>query len=221
MDSETFFYVVGGALVLIALGISFVGMRDDDFPSPNVLRAGVLVVALVVVATAAGAVLSARAEQQHRMEEENLEAAEAEEELTAENEASGAGEPETPENSGEGPEDAGPEPTEAGGEPAEGGLGAGDPEAGATVFADTGCGGCHTLAEAGDAALGQTGPNLDEALLDEDPAYIEASIVDPGAVVAEGYGDGIMPTTYDTELTPEDLQNLVAYLAEATSRGGN
>ena len=38
-----------------------------------------------------------------------------------------------------------------------------------------------------------SGPNLDEALVDEDADFIRTSIVDPGAEVAEGFGDGIMP----------------------------
>jgi mono/diheme cytochrome c family protein len=37
----------------------------------------------------------------------------------------------------------------------------GDPAAGKQVFASAGCGGCHTLADAG--ATGNVGPNLDQA----------------------------------------------------------
>jgi mono/diheme cytochrome c family protein len=60
--------------------------------------------------------------------------------------------------------------TTAGGETATGGeettadgedAAAGDATAGAAVFASAGCGGCHTLADAG--AAGAVGPNLDEA----------------------------------------------------------
>ena len=56
---------------------------------------------------------------------------------------------------------------------------------GAAVFEAQGCGSCHTLAAAG--STGETGPDLDGALADRDPGYIEESIVDPAAVVAEGY----------------------------------
>ncbi len=84
---------------------------------------------------------------------------------------------------------------------------------GAAVFEAQGCGSCHTLAAAG--STGETGPDLDGALADRDPGYIEESIVDPAAVVAEGYSPNIMPTTYG-DLPPEELDALVQYLTEST-----
>ena len=63
---ETFFYVLGGVLVLLALGISFLGMRSERFPSDAMLRVGILVVALVVAATAYGAVELSQDEAMHR-----------------------------------------------------------------------------------------------------------------------------------------------------------
>ncbi len=42
-------------------------------------------------------------------------------------------------------------------------------------------------------------------------AYIEQSILDPGAYVTEGYQD-LMPTTFGMILTGEDLDALVAFL---------
>ena len=57
---------------------------------------------------------------------------------------------------------------------------------GAQVFANNGCGGCHTLAAANSG--GVTGPNLNEYLAPDDNfAGVEEMIVDPNAEIAEGY----------------------------------
>lgn len=209
---DTYFYVIGVALILIALAISFIGMRNEKFPSDGMLRGGVLLVALVVVATAYGAVKSAQDEQTKREAEENVKASAEEELATADNEASGA----LPANPAEAP---GPRDQTDGGPAASGGGGTavatGDPEAGAQVFVDQNCGSCHSLADAG--ATGAIGPNLDEALVDKDTTFIETSIVDPGAEVEAGFSDGIMPVDYGDTIPPEDLANLVAYLAASTS----
>ena len=63
--------------------------------------------------------------------------------------------------------------------------------AGAQVFANNGCGGCHTLAAANSG--GVTGPDLDEVLPGQKEAEIEESIVDPEAKIAQGYPAGVMP----------------------------
>ncbi len=84
---QTPFYIAGGILVAIALIVSFIGLRDEDFPkSRGMLMGGLALIAFVVVGTAAAAVINARDEQQHRRaelaEEEKLageESAEAEE----------------------------------------------------------------------------------------------------------------------------------------------
>jgi len=208
---ETFFYAVGGALVLLALMISFIGMRSDSFPSTGVLRGGIAFVAVVVVVTAYAAVVSAQEEQQHRLEEENREASAEEEIATEDDELSGTL-PAEPEEA-PGPRDEAEEaPPPGTGTP----VGAGDPAAGGQVFLDQNCGSCHSLAAAGGAAVGAIGPNLDEALVEQDPAYIETSIVDPGAEIAEGFSDGIMPVDYADTIPADDLADLVAYLAEST-----
>ena len=56
---------------------------------------------------------------------------------------------------------------------------------GAQVFANNGCGGCHTLAAA--KSGGVTGPDLDEVLPGQSEAMVEESIVDPNKVIAKGY----------------------------------
>jgi Cytochrome c len=108
-----------------------------------------------------------------------------------------------------------PTPTQTGGG---GGGPAGNPAAGKQVFtasAQPPCSSCHTLAEAG--ATGQVGPNLDDVLKGKDAAFIHQSIVDPNAVIASGFGSGIMPTTYGSSLTDQQLADLVAFLVQSTS----
>ena len=89
---------------------------------------------------------------------------------------------------------------------------------GAQVFTDAGCGGCHTLADAG--STGTTGPDLDGALKGQDTQFIERSIVDPNADVAEGYPPDVMPQNYESQLSSEELDALVSYLSQATGGSG-
>jgi mono/diheme cytochrome c family protein len=90
---------------------------------------------------------------------------------------------------------------------------------GAQVFANNGCGGCHTLAEA--QAGGTTGPNLDEALPGQSAAMVEKSIVDPNVVIAKGFPPNVMPADYEQTLTPKELEDLVQYLLDATAGGSS
>jgi mono/diheme cytochrome c family protein len=100
--------------------------------------------------------------------------------------------------------------------------GAAPPEAeggpGAQVFANNGCGGCHTLAAAG--AGGVAGPSLDEVLPGQSAAMIEESIVDPNATIAKGYPANVMPSTFGSAISPTELEQLVEYLIESTSKSG-
>jgi mono/diheme cytochrome c family protein len=89
---------------------------------------------------------------------------------------------------------------------------------GAQVFANNGCGGCHTLAAA--KSGGVTGPNLDEVLSGQSAAMIEESIDDPNAEIAPGYPANVMPANFGETLTPKELEDLVQYLIENTSGGG-
>ena len=86
----------------------------------------------------------------------------------------------------------------------------GDPAAGKKVFADAGCGGCHTFKAAGTSAT--VGPNLDEALKGKDAAFIEESITDPNAEVASGFAPNVMPQDYSSQLSSQELADLVAFL---------
>jgi cytochrome c oxidase subunit II len=99
--------------------------------------------------------------------------------------------------------------------PEEAGGGAGAPD-GKAIFTDEGCGGCHALADAG--TTGGTGPDLDETLADQDPPFIEQSIVEPDAEIAQGFSAGIMPPNFGQVLSPEELEALVGYLDEVAGR---
>jgi mono/diheme cytochrome c family protein len=80
--------------------------------------------------------------------------------------------------------------------------GGGDAAAGKQVFIDH-CGVCHVLQDAGTS--GAVGPNLDEAKPDE--ALTRDRVEN---------GKGAMPAFKD-QLTPEQIDDVVAYVHEATS----
>jgi mono/diheme cytochrome c family protein len=90
-------------------------------------------------------------------------------------------------------------------------------ELGRTTFGSAGCGGCHAYAPAGTDA--EVGPPLDNLAADAEKAgepvdeYIRQSIVDPNAVVVQGYQAGVMPTTFGETLSTEELNALVAFLS--------
>jgi plastocyanin len=74
------FYIVGIGLTVLALVLSFVGLRREGFPGSRAAFAGVVaVIGALVVTTCAFAVVLAREEQEHR-EEERAHAAEESEE---------------------------------------------------------------------------------------------------------------------------------------------
>jgi mono/diheme cytochrome c family protein len=83
---------------------------------------------------------------------------------------------------------------------------------GAQVFANNGCGSCHTLAIANSG--GTTGPDLDEVLPGQSEAEIEESIVDPEAKIEQGYPRGVMPQEFGEKIPPEELKELVEFLSE-------
>ena len=70
---------------------------------------------------------------------------------------------------------------------------------GAQVFANNGCGGCHTLAAANSG--GVTGPEPRRRPGRPDARRVEESIVDPNAKIAKGYPPNVMPQNYSRSLT--------------------
>ena len=81
---------------------------------------------------------------------------------------------------------------------------------GAEVFAEQGCGSCHTFAPAN--ARGGLGPDLALSLHGKDSNYVLQSIVAPNAVIAPGWSGDMMPDDFAQRIAPEDLDPLVAYL---------
>jgi cytochrome c len=96
-----------------------------------------------------------------------------------------------------------------------GGGEASDPavEAGQELFAQTvigtqaGCITCHSL----DGSV-VVGPSLKGIASKVDEAYIRESILDPNADVVEGFPADTMPNVWGTELSGEQVDQLVAYL---------
>ena len=78
----------------------------------------------------------------------------------------------------------------------------GDAAAGKEVFASSGCGGCHALADAG--ATGTVGPSLDG-----NTAVTEQLVIDRVT-----NGKGSMPT-FAERLTPEQIADVAAYVTSA------
>lgn len=80
----------------------------------------------------------------------------------------------------------------------------GNPENGAEIFASSGCGDCHVLADAG--ASGTVGPNLDEA----QPSHEEvAEIVESGRGAMPAFGD---------RLDDDQIQDVAAYVSRVSAQ---
>ena len=79
----------------------------------------------------------------------------------------------------------------------------GDAAAGEAIFAENGCGSCHTLDAAG--ASGSIGPNLDESQPDLELAIDRIT-----------NGAGAMPAFGD-QLEPQQIADVAAYVVESTS----
>jgi cytochrome c oxidase subunit II len=88
------------------------------------------------------------------------------------------------------------------------------------TFTKSGCGACHTFSKIA-SARGKVGPSLDDLSKSAAAAgkpledFIRESIVDPTAYVPPNYQPGTMPA-FDDQITGEDLDALVQYLAENT-----
>ncbi len=199
MSNETVFFILGIALVAIALVVSFAGLRFQKFPASKGLMIGAIAAtAALVVATGVFAWRNGEDEQAHKA----AELAEAAEENEAEGDTTEADEE-------EGSEAAATTSTTA----------TASTEQGAELFNSQGCSGCHTLADAG--STGTTGPNLDGALDGESAEFIKTSIIDPNDEIEEGYPPDVMPQSYESQMSPEEIDALVAYLVEATGGGGS
>ncbi|MGI8922394.1 MAG: cytochrome c oxidase subunit II [Solirubrobacteraceae bacterium] len=79
-----------------------------------------------------------------------------------------------------------------------------------------GCGGCHTIADAGTS--GTVGPHLDQVLKGpkHSAAFIRQSILQPNAFIEKGYPANVMPQTFGAVLQPTQIDALVAYLRQVS-----
>ena len=85
------------------------------------------------------------------------------------------------------------------------------------------CASCHTFQPAN--ATGTVGPDLDNLAADatkygggQSPEeYVKESIVDPDKVVVSGFPKGVMPSTFGSSLTPDQIDALVQYLLKGGS----
>jgi len=85
---------------------------------------------------------------------------------------------------------------------------------GEQILTAAGCAGCHTLSKAG--ANGTIGPSLNDLASSGDikgnpDDYVKESILDPDAVVVQGFQPGVMPS-FEGKLTDKQIQALVQYL---------
>lgn len=76
------------------------------------------------------------------------------------------------------------------------------------IIAKYTCGACHNFA--GDAA--GLGPNLSK-IGKRGKEYLRQAVLNPDAVIAEGFAGGMMPPTYGEQLRASELELLVDYLA--------
>ncbi len=90
---------------------------------------------------------------------------------------------------------------------------------GGQVFANNGCGACHTFAAAETA--GTVGPDLDEVIPGQDEKMVEESIIDPEAEPTQGFPAGVMPQDYEAQIPPEDLKLLVKFLIDNAGKGSS
>jgi cytochrome c oxidase subunit 2 len=95
--------------------------------------------------------------------------------------------------------------------------------AGAAVFKNNQCGACHTLTAAG--TTGKVGPDLDDLPASAQKAgqpledFIRESIVDPNKYIAPGYPKSVMPETFGSALSKQQLDGLVQYLISSSKKG--
>jgi mono/diheme cytochrome c family protein len=211
--NDTVFYVLGISLVVLALVVSFVGLRYKAFPPSGPALVGVIAVfALMVGGTTTFAWRNAEDEQQTREAEGEVPPAVepsgevVEEQNTPADTATGS--PATAATSGQTTESSTTSTSSTAASTADG----------AALFESQGCTGCHTLAAAGSTAT--TGPVLDDVLKGKPKSFISTSITDPNAEIAKGYPPDVMPQSFAQTMSPEELSALVDYLYSSVNGKG-
>ena len=212
---ETLFYICGGVLVVSAVCVALVGLKNEDFPG-KWLPAIIVWFAVFAIGAGTFAVLHGKEDSKDH-DKEYAKAAEkieydtgegpyvkAQEEREAEEKAENGeaegGESSSGAESGEGAEAE--EGAESEGEAAA--AGGGDPEAGATVFSEN-CATCHGMTGHGGAG----GPDLRTMPLAQ---------TEEGAIQQVTNGGGGMPPFGGT-LSEEEIENVAAYVAQEITGG--
>ena len=100
-------------------------------------------------------------------------------------------------------------------------------EAGRNLFGPQGfnCAQCHQLEDAGVLTMG-AGPSLngvgdravDQPNYDDAEDYLLTSIINPNAFIVDGYPAALMPANFADQMTPEQLETMVSYLALMTEQ---
>lgn len=86
---------------------------------------------------------------------------------------------------------------------------------GLQAFNAAGCVACHTVAG---YSSGAVGPELTHVYAEKGADYIRESILNPSAVIAEGFADGIMPQNLGELLTPEQIDDIIAFLEDVSGQ---
>ena len=173
--------VAAGLFIVFAIASSFYfPRRNADYPGNRLGGFVALSVLLFVVLMGAMVAFAGESEEEHAGGETT------ETHAVTETTGTETGETETGETETEG---------EGGGE--------GDAAAGESIFADNGCGSCHTLEAAGSS--GSIGPGRDDA-----PPAVELVV---GRVTN---GAGAMPSFADS-LDEQQIRDVAAYVVESTS----
>ncbi len=92
-------------------------------------------------------------------------------------------------------------------------TGVADSEAG-KVIAQFGCQACHAISGNG----GELGPSLENVGTRLDADQIRQSIIEPNAVLTEGFPSGVMPPNFAEQMSDAQLDALVIFLVE--QKGG-
>jgi cytochrome c oxidase subunit 2 len=91
-------------------------------------------------------------------------------------------------------------------------------ERGQTLAQNNGCFGCHSTdgsKKVGPTWTGLAGSQItltDGSTITADDAYLHESIVDPNKKIHQGFAPGIMPQTYKSQLTDDQIADIIAYI---------
>lgn len=106
------------------------------------------------------------------------------------------------------------------------GAAAGDPVAGQKLFSGEtplgnpdapACSQCHAVVPGGEVSIGNNLSNIGNRAATTVPGqpaedYLRASITDPDAFLSGGFQEGLMYRGYQRDLTPQQINDLVAYM---------